>query len=89
MADNVAKLPSLSIAPIDLPPMAAAIAEPEAAAQSNDQQRLAIEKGDSGYVYKVLDSVTGEVIRQLPYESVSKLAENPSYNAGQVIKTSA
>ena len=89
MADNVAKLPSLSIAPIDLPPMAAAITEATPTAQDNDQQRLAIEQGPSGYVYKVMDRVTGEVIRQLPYESVSKLSEDPSYGAGQVIKTSA
>lgn len=88
MADNVAKLPSLSIAPVDLPPMAAAIAEPEVATQSNDQHRLAIEQGPSGFVYKVLDRVTGETIRQLPHDSVAKLAQDPSYGAGQVIKTS-
>ena len=89
MADNVAKLPSLSIAPVDLPPMAAAIAEPVSSPTANDQPRLAIEQGPGGFVYKVLDRVTGEVIRQLPYDSLSKLGDDPSYGAGQVIKTSA
>lgn len=89
MADNIAKLPSLSIAPVDLPPMANAMAEPSSPAQNNDQPRLAIEQGPGGFVYKVLDRVTGEVLRQLPHDSVSKLADDPSYGAGQVIKTSA
>ncbi|WP_396595612.1 flagellar protein FlaG [Brevundimonas sp. R86498] len=53
--------------------------------------RLVIEEGPSAgtFVYKTLDSVTGEVIRQLPREEVLKMREDGAYTAGGVIDTSA
>ncbi|NAW11153.1 flagellar protein FlaG [Salmonella sp. gx-h1] len=44
--------------------------------------------GNNRYVYKVLDRVTGEVIRQLPREDVEKLAVDPTYRGGRVVDTS-
>lgn len=53
--------------------------------------RLVIEEGPSAgtFVYKTLDSVTGEVIRQLPQEEVLKMRDGAGYTAGGVIDTSA
>ncbi|WP_017504129.1 flagellar protein FlaG [alpha proteobacterium L41A] len=50
--------------------------------------RLTIEAvGDHQFVYKVLDRVTGEVIRQLPREEVEKLSRDPTYRGGKLIDT--
>lgn len=61
--------------------------------QSADQARyrLIIEEGPARgtFIYKTLDSVTGEVVRQFPREQVLKMAENGSYAAGGLIDTSA
>ncbi|CAN5261828.1 hypothetical protein BH10PSE1_BH10PSE1_26750 [soil metagenome] len=53
--------------------------------------RLLIEEGPSkgSFVYKTLDSVTGEVVRQFPREQVLRLAEANAYDKGSVINTSA
>ena len=53
--------------------------------------RLVIEKGASrgSFIYKTIDPVTGEIIRQLPREEVVRLAEAAQYNAGTLIDTSA
>ena len=53
--------------------------------------RLVIEQdGETGaYVYKSLDRVTGEVLRQLPREDVVKMLSQAKYTAGDVIKTRA
>jgi flagellar protein FlaG len=53
--------------------------------------RLVIEKGagSGAYIYKTLDRVTGEVVRQLPREDVVKLRQDTGYRAGGVINTSA
>jgi flagellar protein FlaG len=53
--------------------------------------RLVIEQdGASGqYVYKSLDRVTGEVLRQFPREEVLKMMGRGGYAAGAVIKTRA
>ncbi len=54
------------------------------------QQRLVIEPVSSHrYVYKVMDSKTGEVIRQLPTEHVEKMITDPGYEQGKLVKTSA
>lgn len=54
------------------------------------QQRLVIEPVSSHrYVYKVMDSKTGEVIRQLPTEHVEKMITDPGYEQGNLVKTSA
>lgn len=53
------------------------------------QYRLVIEEGprQGSFIYKTLDSTTGEVVRQFPREQVVRLAEAQKYNAGSVIKT--
>ncbi len=53
--------------------------------------RLIIEEGptEGTFVYKTLDSVTGEVVRQFPREQVLRMAENGGYAAGGLIDTSA
>ena len=50
-----------------------------------------IEEGPSAgsYVYKTLDRVTGEVVRQLPREQVVQLMQGSDYASGSVIDTSA
>ena len=89
MTDNVAKMPSISMLSNDLPPVPVNVVEPKIVSPAEHQPRLAIEQGPKGYVYKVLDRVTGEVIRQLPHDSVVELADDPNYDAGRVINTSA
>lgn len=51
--------------------------------------RLVIEEGPQkgSFVYKTLDRVTGEVVRQLPREDVVRLLDEGRYNAGTVIDT--
>jgi flagellar protein FlaG len=53
--------------------------------------RLVIEEGPSAgsFIYKTLDRVTGEVVRQLPREQVVDLMRAGSYSAGTVIDTRA
>ncbi|MEH6664264.1 MAG: flagellar protein FlaG [Brevundimonas sp.] len=53
--------------------------------------RLVIEQGAAkgAFIYKILDRETGEVIRQLPREELTKLAARPGYAAGAVIDTEA
>jgi flagellar protein FlaG len=60
-------------------------------AERNAQYRLVIEEGPSqgSFVYKILDRVTGEVVRQLPREQVVELMRNDGYSIGSVIDTNA
>jgi flagellar protein FlaG len=53
--------------------------------------RLVIEQDQASghYVYKTLDRITGEVLRQLPREDVLKMLSQARYVAGDVIKTRA
>lgn len=86
MTDNVSSVPSVVFAnpetpPVQTPPV-------PMADENNNNPRLAIEQGPTGFVYKILDRVTGEVIRQLPQKSLADLAKDPEYAAGGVIKTS-
>jgi flagellar protein FlaG len=52
--------------------------------------RLIIEEGPTRgtFIYKTLNSVTGEVIRQLPREEVLRMSETGDYLAGGLIDTS-
>lgn len=64
------------------------------ASQQADQAaryRLVIEEGPvaGSYVYKTLDRVTGEVVRQLPRDQVVDLMRVGSYASGSVIDTRA
>jgi flagellar protein FlaG len=60
-------------------------------AEQAARYRLIIEEGPAvgTYIYKTLDSATGEVVRQFPREEVLKLSENGGYAAGALIDTSA
>ncbi len=53
--------------------------------------RLVIEQDQASgaYVYKTLDRITGEVLRQFPREDVLKMLDHHRYVAGDVIKTRA
>ena len=53
--------------------------------------RLIIEEGPTQgtFIYKTLDSMTGEVVRQFPREQVLRLAQSGGYAAGGLIDTSA
>jgi flagellar protein FlaG len=70
--------------------------QPSATKASNDveqaaQYRLVIEEGPTlgSFIYKTMDSATGEIVRQFPREQVIRLAEARKYNAGSVINTTA
>jgi flagellar protein FlaG len=53
--------------------------------------RLVIEEGPTkgSFVYKTLDRVTGEVIRQLPRERLIEMMASEAYSSGSVINTRA
>ncbi|CAN5395196.1 hypothetical protein BH10PSE2_BH10PSE2_30540 [soil metagenome] len=53
--------------------------------------RLVIEEGpqQGTFIYKTLDSTTGEILRQFPRDQLVKLAQAANYNSGSVIDTSA
>lgn len=64
--------------------------EQAAEAERLARYRLIIEEGPgSGFVYKTLDRVTGEVVSQYPREEVLKLKQDPAYDPGRVIDTTA
>jgi flagellar protein FlaG len=67
--------------------------EPKASndVEGSARYRLLIEEGPAkgSFVYKTLDSVTGEIVRQFPREQVLRLAEANTYDTGSVINTSA
>ena len=53
--------------------------------------RLVIEEGPASgsFVYKTLDRVTGEIVRQFPREQIVRMLEEDAYAAGTVIDTTA
>lgn len=53
--------------------------------------RLVIEEGPrtGSFIYKTMDRVTGEVVKQFPREQVVELMRNPDYSTGAVIDTRA
>ena len=54
------------------------------------RHRLVIEGDpDSGYVYKSVDRLTGQVVSAYPRESVVRLQSEPDYAQGSVIDTRA
>ena len=73
-------------------PVAEAMQRPPAnPATDAANARLVIEQDQASgaYVYKTLDRITGEVLRQLPREDVLKMLSQARYVAGAVIKTRA
>lgn len=53
--------------------------------------RLIIEEDPNHglYVYKTVDRRTGEVVSQIPREELLKLRDDPEYEVGDVVKTTA
>ncbi|MBA4805798.1 MAG: hypothetical protein H2038_14195 [Brevundimonas sp.] len=60
-------------------------------ADQASRYRLVIEEGPSAgsFIYKTLDRVTGEVVKQLPREQVVELMRTADYSSGSVIDTRA
>ena len=60
-------------------------------AQRAARYRLVIEEGlqAGSFIYKTMDRVTGEVIKQLPREQVIDLMRTAEYSTGSVIDTKA
>ena len=88
MADNVARVPSVAF--INPDASGQGVEAPRRPLQNDNdagRYRLTIEEGPGGFVYKTLDRVTGEVIRQLPREDVVKMRHSPAYGPGELIKT--
>ena len=88
MADNVARLPSVTLVQPDAYGQGVeASQQPVKSEPDVGRYRLTIEEGPNGFVYKTLDRVTGEVIRQLPREDVVKMRHSPAYGPGELIRT--
>ena len=64
-------------------------AAPPQAPKPADGLRLVIERGESGYVYKLIDRDTGMVVNAIPRSAIGKLAESPDYTSGNLISTTA
>lgn len=84
------------IGPVAAPPGAAAFGDFQRSPASQEAERaaryrLVIEEGpDRGtFIYKTMDRVTGEVVRQVPREQVERLMQAEAYSAGAVIDTRA
>jgi flagellar protein FlaG len=60
-------------------------------AEQAARYRLVIEEGprSGSFIYKTMDRVTGEVVKQLPREQVVGLMQDAGYSAGAVIDTRA
>jgi flagellar protein FlaG len=58
---------------------------------SNADLRLMIEddKAAGSYVYVTINSVTGEVVSQVPREQLLKMREDPGYAPGSIIDQSS
>ena len=58
---------------------------------SDADQRLVIREGleDGMFIYTILDRASGQVMAQIPYQDLEKIAARPDYEAGTVINTKA
>ena len=67
------------------------VSKPTPDVEEAAQYRLVIEEGPTlgSFIYKTLDSTTGEIVRQFPREQLLRLAEARKYDAGSVITTTA
>jgi flagellar protein FlaG len=64
---------------------------PTPSVESAPDLRLVIEEGPrrGSFVYKTVDRLTGETVRQFPREELVKMSETPDYVAGVVANTRA
>jgi len=69
----------------------ASAAKPGPAPKEDLQLRLVIEEdlAAQSYVYKTINSRTGEIVHQYPREEVLRMREDANYHAGGVISTKA
>ncbi|MFA4951148.1 flagellar protein FlaG [Brevundimonas sp.] len=60
-------------------------------AEKASRYRLVIEEGPQAgsFIYKTMDRLTGEVVRQFPREQVVRMMQSDQYDAGAVIDTTA
>jgi len=60
-------------------------------AEEAARYRLVIEEGPKvgSFIYKTMDRMTGEIVKQFPREQVVEMMERPDYSAGAVIDTRA
>ena len=90
--------PGLSQQGMSFSPHAALQAPPNMTASSdsgpkavtrNGDTRLVIDQDNStgAYIYKTVDRITGDVIKQYPREKMISLAKAPDYVSGSVIST--
>ena len=65
--------------------------EPASGGEAGPVYRLVIEEGPTqgSFVYKTVDRVTGEVIRQLPRERLIEMMASEAYSSGSIIDTNA
>ena len=83
--------PTYGQKPAAPPPDIATSAKRAAQSQDPVDMRLVIEedKVANSYVYKTVNRLTGEVIRQLPRDQGLKLREQLDYEAGDVVSAKA
>lgn len=77
-----------------VPAVTANDAHDSRAQQEADQAaryRLVIEEGprSGSFIYKTMDRLTGEIVKQFPREQVIDLMRSTDYSAGAVIDTKA
>lgn len=97
METNARPVPaSLSAVPVAAPSPAytgkdAAVDSAMSDAERAAGYRLIIEEGPTRgtFVYKTLDSVTGEIVRQFPREEVIRMSVSEEYLKGTVADTAA
>ena len=92
MSTAVNPVPVLEAMPTRDAPRAAVATPSAPAVESNPEPtyRLVIEEsGPGSFVYKTLDRVTGEVVRQIPREEVVRMMSEETYRPGDVIDTGA
>ena len=96
MSQNVQPIGALSSQPLVASPSAPDDADLNDRRQVQEEAnrlaryRLIIEGGPvTGFIYKSVDRVTGEVISQFPLETVQQLGAQPDYAEGAVIDTTA
>ena len=84
-------VPAPAAAPTAAPGSETSIAKASSEIEQAAQYRLGIEEGPTigSFIYKTMDSATGEIVRQFPREQVIRMAEARKYDAGSVIDTTA
>ena len=96
MSDNVVTLPSGVPAALLPPPTepatpaATVSADPKTGtATPQAATRLLVEPdGAMGYVYRLVDVVTGRLLAEVPRERADELKSSPDYAAGALVSTS-